>query len=114
MNSCPCLGRYTTQNITNNKQQQNDNNIPLHSIPEAICQGNVFQLLLSVREIISEEEENTNKKVIVPQGVWGGGKGRFEALWGLFRQAVPMSSPLLVVHICRLNPGLSLHVANEN
>lgn len=63
----------------------------LHSIPEAIHQGTVFQLLLSVRKIISEEEENTNKKVIVPQGVCGGGKGRFEALWGLFRQAVPMS-----------------------
>lgn len=31
------------------------------------------------------------KKVIAPQGVCGGGKGRFEARWGLFRQAVPMS-----------------------
>lgn len=73
------------------KQQNNKTTTFLHSIPEAIRQGNVFQLLLSVTEIISEEEENTNKKVIVPQGVCGGGKGRFEALWGLFRQAVPMS-----------------------
>lgn len=71
-------------------KQQQKQKTP-HDIPEAIHLGNVFQLLLRMRESISEGEENSNKKVIAPQGVSGGGRGRFEALWGLFRQAVPMS-----------------------
>lgn len=46
-----------------------------------MCLGNVFGLLLG-----TQEEENSHKKVMVPQGVWGGSGGRFEALWGLLRQ----------------------------
>lgn len=88
------LGRCTAQDIslgvgqlkiTTTKSQT------LHDIPEAIYLGNIFQLLLGRRESIVEEGENSNEKVIAPQGVCGGGKGRFEALWGLFRLAVPMS-----------------------
>lgn len=43
--------------------------------------GNVFGLLL--RRL---EEENSHNKVMVPQGVWEGRDGRFEALWGLLGQ----------------------------
>lgn len=54
--------------------------------PEAICLGNVFGLLLRDQEGTAMEEEKSNKKVVVPQGMSGGSEGRFEALQGLLRQ----------------------------
>ena len=57
-----------------------------HNRPEALCLRNIFRLQLRTQEGISEEEEIVIKKVMVPQGRRGGGKSRFEALWGLPRQ----------------------------
>ena len=71
-------------------------------------------LLLRTREVISVEEGIVIKKVMVPQGMRGGGKGRFEALWDSSGRAVPMSCSPLTARVWGLKSGLSLHVANGN